>query len=139
MGVDRVFGLSMEHLLLLLVAALFILGPERLPAAAEWLGKTVRRARDFTANAHEQVRSELGPEFDELRKPLQDLNSLRNIGVNTAVVRYLADDNSAASPSAAGPAANGTQGPPASTDRLLPHPDQVPSPGPRRSFDEEAT
>jgi sec-independent protein translocase protein TatB len=46
------FGLSVEHLLILLVAALFILGPE-------------------------QLRAELGPEFHQLRKPLQDLQALR--------------------------------------------------------------
>jgi sec-independent protein translocase protein TatB len=59
------FGLSI--LLILLVVALYILGPQRLPSAAEWLGQAVRRVRGFTATTQEQMRAELGPEFDELR------------------------------------------------------------------------
>jgi hypothetical protein len=53
------FGLSIEHLLILLVA-LFILGPQRLPNAAEWLGQAVRRVRGFAATAQEQMRAEPG-------------------------------------------------------------------------------
>lgn len=34
------FGLSIEKIVVLVVVALFVLGPERLPAAAAWLGKT---------------------------------------------------------------------------------------------------
>lgn len=69
------FGLSIEKLLVLGVVALFVLGPERLPAAAAWLGQAIRQVKDFTRNANEQMRSELGPEFDQLRGPLQDLRT----------------------------------------------------------------
>lgn len=69
------FGLSIEKLLVLAMAALFILGPERLPAAAGWLGRAVRHVKAFTSDAQNQVRSQLGPEFDQLRQPLHDLRS----------------------------------------------------------------
>lgn len=69
------FGLSIEKLLVLAMAALFILCPERLPAAAGWLGRVVRQVKDFTSDAQNQVRSQLGPESDQLRQPLHDLRS----------------------------------------------------------------
>jgi hypothetical protein len=43
------FGLSVEHLLILLPAALFILGPERLPELARWLAHTETWKRTTTA------------------------------------------------------------------------------------------
>lgn len=65
------------EILVLVVAGLFILGPERLPDAAAWLGKTVRQVKGYASGAREQLRGELGPEFDELRKPLNELRDLR--------------------------------------------------------------
>ena len=84
-------GLSLEHLLILLLAALFILGPERLPEAARRLAQSIRKVRGFASGAQEQLRSELGPEFQELRKPLQDLQALRTFDPKTALTRYLLD------------------------------------------------
>jgi len=54
------------EILVLVVAGLFILGPERLPSAAAWLGQTIRQVRQYATGAREQLRNELGPEFDEL-------------------------------------------------------------------------
>jgi sec-independent protein translocase protein TatB len=42
-----VFDLSIEKLLILAVVALFVLGPERLPAAATWLARTLRQIKNF--------------------------------------------------------------------------------------------
>ena len=88
------FGISYEKLFVLAVIALFVLGPERLPAAATWLGQNIRRVREFAGQANRQLRSELGPEFDQLREPieqlrgpLQDLRSLRD--PRTALMRHL--------------------------------------------------
>jgi sec-independent protein translocase protein TatB len=81
------------EILVLVVAGLFILGPERLPSAAEWLGKTARQVREYATGARDQLRRELGPEFDELRKPLEDLRGLRDFNPRTAVRRTLFDDD----------------------------------------------
>jgi sec-independent protein translocase protein TatB len=81
------------EILVLVVAGLFILGPERLPSAAAWLGKTVRQVREYATGARDQLRRELGPEFDELRKPLEDLRGLRDFNPRTAVRRTLFDDD----------------------------------------------
>jgi len=79
------------EVLVLIVAGLFILGPERLPSAAAWLGRTVRQVKDYATGAREQLRSELGPEFDELRKPLEDLRGIRNFDPRSAVTKHLFD------------------------------------------------
>lgn len=79
------------EILVIVVAGLFILGPERLPSAAAWLGKTIRQVREYATGAQTKLRDEMGPEFEELRKPLQDLQSLRNFNPRTAVRRTLFD------------------------------------------------
>jgi sec-independent protein translocase protein TatB len=96
------------EILVLIVAGLFILGPERLPAAAAWLARAIRQVRDYASGARDQLRGELGPEFDELRKPLEELRGLRNFNPRTAVRRTLFDDSPPAQPtngSAPAPAA----------------------------------
>lgn len=82
------------EILVLVVAGLFILGPERLPGAAAWLGRTIRQVREYATGAREQLQKELGPEFDELRKPLEDLRGLRDFNPRAAVKRTLFDGGS---------------------------------------------
>ncbi len=50
----------------LAVLALALVGPNRLPDYAQGLARLIRRARDFALGAREQVRTELGPEFDDV-------------------------------------------------------------------------
>jgi sec-independent protein translocase protein TatB len=83
--------ISWADFLVLIVAGLFILGPERLPGAARWLGKTVRQVREYATGARDQLQSELGPEFEEFRKPLQDLSKLRNFDPKRVVTQHLLD------------------------------------------------
>jgi sec-independent protein translocase protein TatB len=71
------FNIGWPEMVILAVAALVILGPERLPGAIRWTAQSLRQVRDYASGATSQLRSELGPEFDELRKPLQELNELR--------------------------------------------------------------
>ncbi|WP_280507373.1 Sec-independent protein translocase protein TatB [Nocardia flavorosea] len=77
------------EMLVLLVAALVILGPERLPGAARWTARTLRQVRDYATGATSQLRSELGPEFDELRKPIADLQELRGMSPRSVVTKHL--------------------------------------------------
>ena len=120
------------EILVLVVAGLFILGPERLPSAAAWVGKTVRQVREYATGARDQLQRELGPEFDELRKPLEDLRGLRNFNPRTAVRRTLFDDDLGFSSSASDGAAlkpNGYAGPNGSSAATSPIP---PAPVPLR-------
>ncbi|QUQ69065.1 sec-independent translocase [Kutzneria sp. CA-103260] len=128
------FGISGGELLVLIVAGLFILGPERLPSAAAWLAKGIRQVRDYANGARDQLRSELGPEFDELRKPLEDLRQLREFNPKRAITRHLLDDY----PEDNGYKPNGFASAPAPAAE--PRPEQRPlSPGERPPFDPDAT
>jgi sec-independent protein translocase protein TatB len=86
-----VFNISWGEFLVLVVAALFILGPERLPGAAAWLGRTVRTVRTYAGGIQEQLRTELGPDFDDLRKPLAQLRGLRDFDPKRAITQHLLD------------------------------------------------
>ncbi|HWR47880.1 MAG TPA: twin-arginine translocase TatA/TatE family subunit [Pseudonocardiaceae bacterium] len=91
------FDLSIEKLFILAVVALFVLGPERLPTAAVWLARTLRQIKNYTNDANQKIRSQLGPEFDEIRAPLDDLRSdlagLRGWrDPRAALFRHLRDD-----------------------------------------------
>ena len=77
------------ELLVIAMVGLFVLGPERLPAAAAWVASTVRTIRDYAVGARDQLRSELGPELEEFRKPLEDLRSVRDLDPRRAVRQHL--------------------------------------------------
>jgi sec-independent protein translocase protein TatB len=61
-----VFGVNGAEFLILVVVALLVVGPERLPGYAEQLGVWVRSLRRFMATAKERVASELGEEVAEV-------------------------------------------------------------------------
>ncbi|MDM7855681.1 twin-arginine translocase TatA/TatE family subunit [Cellulomonas alba] len=56
------FGINGGELLVLLVVAAVVIGPERLPGYAEQLGQWVRRARQFVQDTKQRVDEELGEE-----------------------------------------------------------------------------
>ncbi|MFC9895028.1 Sec-independent protein translocase protein TatB [Nocardia sp. NPDC127579] len=89
------FGIGWAETIILIVAALMILGPERLPGAIRWTTGAVRRAREYVDGATGQLRQEFGPELDEIRRPLQQLNELRSLTPQAAVTRYLLDADKA--------------------------------------------
>lgn len=60
------FGINGPEFLILAVLALLVIGPERLPKYAAQLGRVVREGRRMATGAREQVRTELGPEFDDV-------------------------------------------------------------------------
>ncbi|WP_454195369.1 Sec-independent protein translocase protein TatB [Nocardia sp. Marseille-Q1738] len=82
-------NIGWSEMVILLVAALVILGPERLPGAVRWTTRSLRQVRDYASGATSQLRQELGPEFDDLRKPLADLNELRGMTPRAMVTKHL--------------------------------------------------
>lgn len=54
------------EIVILVLAALLILGPSRLPEYAAKLGQGVRYLRDLAEGAKGQLKDELGPGFDEI-------------------------------------------------------------------------
>jgi sec-independent protein translocase protein TatB len=79
------------EMLVLVIAGLVILGPERLPGAIRWTSGAVRQARDYISGATSQLREDLGPEFDDLREPLSELNKLRGMTPRAALTKHLLD------------------------------------------------
>jgi len=61
-----VFGINPSEFVVLLVVAAVVLGPERLPEYAAQLARLVRELRRMAQGASAQVRTELGPEYDEI-------------------------------------------------------------------------
>lgn len=60
------FDINGAEFIVLAVIVLVVVGPERLPAYAQQLGRMVRELRKFALGARDQVRAELGPEFDDV-------------------------------------------------------------------------
>jgi sec-independent protein translocase protein TatB len=58
--------MNMSELLFILVLLMVVVGPQRLPEYAESLARWVRQLRRVAMGAREQVRAELGPEFDDV-------------------------------------------------------------------------
>ena len=79
------------EMLVLVIVGLVILGPERLPGAIRWSSDTLRKARDYISGATSNLRDELGPDFDDLREPLAELQKLRGMSPRAALTKHLLD------------------------------------------------
>ena len=60
------FGLTFDKILIILVIAVFLVGPDRLPGYAAQLARLTRSLRDMANGAKDRMREEIGPEFDEV-------------------------------------------------------------------------
>jgi sec-independent protein translocase protein TatB len=78
-------------MLVLVVVGLVVLGPERLPGAIRWTANAVRQARDYITGVTGQLREDIGPEFDDLREPLRELQKLRGMTPRAALTKHLLD------------------------------------------------
>jgi Tat protein translocase TatB subunit len=132
-----VFNVGPEKLLLLLVIALVVLGPKRLPDAARSLGRAVGELRRLTGHIQEEVHDALADPRDaltsavgDLRRELGELNTLgfgaqatNGGGPSPSAGAASAAAGSSASPSTAFPAPTGSPAPPPSPHSLPPSPD----------------
>jgi sec-independent protein translocase protein TatB len=66
------FGIGFVELVIILVIALIVVGPERMPDMARQIGKTIRDLRRM----YDNLRSDLGPDFDEVERAIRTLRSL---------------------------------------------------------------
>ncbi|CAM3936780.1 Sec-independent protein translocase protein TatB [Kibdelosporangium persicum] len=132
-------SIGWPEILVLLLAALFILGPERLPSAAAWIGRSIRKVREFATGARDQLRNEMGPEFDELRKPLENLRELRSFDPKRMVSQHLfSDDTSGPKPNGYTPPPPAASSPPAASPPAPSTPPPL-NPGEKPPFDPDAT
>jgi sec-independent protein translocase protein TatB len=79
------------EMLVLVVVGLLVLGPERLPGAIRWSATALRQARDYLSGVTSQLREDIGPEFDDLRVPLSELQKLRGMTPRAALTKHLLD------------------------------------------------
>jgi sec-independent protein translocase protein TatB len=78
-----VFGIGLPEIAVLIVVAVVVFGPDRLPEFARQAGRLVRQVRTFTQAARDDIRTELGPEFADFE--LTDLDPRR------AMRKYIQD------------------------------------------------
>ncbi len=79
------------EMLVLVVVGLVVLGPERLPGAIRWTASALRQARDYLSGVTSQLREDIGPEFDDLRGQLSELQKLRGMTPRAALTKHLLD------------------------------------------------
>lgn len=79
------------EMLVLVVVGLVVLGPERLPGAIRWTASALRQARDYLTGMTSQLREDMGPEFDDLRGHLGELQKLRGMTPRAALTKHLLD------------------------------------------------
>jgi sec-independent protein translocase protein TatB len=60
------FGLTIEKLILIGIIAIFLIGPDRLPAYSAQFARLIRQLRDMASGAKERMREEMGPDFDDV-------------------------------------------------------------------------
>lgn len=66
------FGIGAVEFILLLVLAVIMFGPEKLPEFSRKAARVIIYIRNIANNAQTQLRDELGPEFSDLK--IEDLN-----------------------------------------------------------------
>jgi len=64
--------ISPLELIALMALAVMLFGPDKLPSAVQGVARTLKQCREFTRNAQNDLKKELGPEFQDLE--LTDLH-----------------------------------------------------------------
>lgn len=67
------FGMGMGELIVILIVALLVLGPDKIPEAARTIGKGIRELRKHTTNLQQTIEEDetLGGTVKELRSVLR--------------------------------------------------------------------
>ena len=136
------FDVGLPEIAVLLLAALFIFGPERLPAVVAQAARTLRQIRAMAAGARAEIDEAIGPELRDFN-PMASLSDLAGLRDQLSDVRDLTPrkilndamfgatetrDDAAVSPAADSATAGSTPGG-AATE--LPTAEGVPAQGPR--------
>ena len=129
------FNIGWGEMLVLVVIGLVVLGPERLPGAIRWTADALRQARDYISGATQNLREELGPEFDDLREPLSELQKLRGMTPRAALTKHLLDGDDSVFKAFDKPVA----GPPIAPQKAPELPEEHEKPTGATPFDSDAT
>ena len=71
------FGVGLPELAVIMLVAVLVFGPDKLPDLARQAGQMLRKARQFADAARDELREELGPEYADFE--LTDLDPRRAI------------------------------------------------------------
>ncbi|OPC82635.1 hypothetical protein B4N89_18315 [Embleya scabrispora] len=66
------FDVGAPEMVALVILAIVIFGPEKLPKMIGDVARTIRKFREFSSGARADLKKELGPEFQDMH--LEDLN-----------------------------------------------------------------
>ena len=119
-------NIGFPELIVVLVIALLVFGPKRLPEVGRQIGRTIREFRDATGS----IRSELG--IDDMVDDVNDIKSRMTVDLSTSPA---AGEPQAAAPAAQDPATAGDPEPvagpePVSSPEPVAGPEPVASPEP---------
>ena len=67
------FDINGGEFIILMVVAVFVIGPERMPEYAAKLARLARQARAMADTAKDQLREQMGPDFDDVDWKQYDL------------------------------------------------------------------
>ncbi|MBH5336846.1 Sec-independent protein translocase subunit TatB [Streptomyces pactum] len=66
------FDIGPLEMIALIILAVLVFGPEKLPKVVQDVTRFIRKVREFSDSAKQDIRSELGPEFKDFE--FEDLN-----------------------------------------------------------------
>src|SRR6188472_384028 len=78
------FDVGAPELLVLVVIAVILFGPEKLPEFARKAARVIKYVRTMAGSAQDQLQKELGPEFSDL--------DVRDLNPKTFIQKHLMDD-----------------------------------------------
>ncbi|WP_030291146.1 sec-independent translocase [Streptomyces katrae] len=139
------------ELVTIVVLAILVFGPDKLPKVIQDVTGVIRKIRAFSDSAKQDIRSELGPEFKDfefedlnpktfIRKQLSENEDLKEIRSTFDLRKELNDVTDAVnSREPAAPAAAGTSAAPAATGPDLLKKPAAPAAEQRTPYDADAT
>jgi len=72
-------GIGLPEIILILIVALIVVGPKRLPEVAAQIARVIRQLRGYATDVTSQMRSELDEltrEYEQVRKELQEFRQV---------------------------------------------------------------
>lgn len=83
------FGVGLPEMAVIMLVAIIVFGPDRLPDYARQAGRMLRQVRRFAQSAQQDLRDELGPEFADLK--LTDLDP--RVAIRKHLLEAMDDDD----------------------------------------------
>ncbi len=79
-------GIGLPELIVVLIVAVIVVGPKRLPEVAVQIARAIRQLRGYATDVTAQMRSELDEltrDYEQVRKEVQDLRQVATKGLDS--------------------------------------------------------